>query len=440
MMMTTVKLNDHSAFELIGGLWKGERAPLMQGRVLRSTNFNGDGILDFGDVVELEVEARHAATKQLKDGDIVVERSGGGPKQPVGRVALFNAPDQQAYFSSNFTTTLRIRNHKILDPKYASLYLHALYLNGDTETLQRATTGIRNLDWSEYLNFEIPLLPIYKQKALGQLIGQVRTAYHNERKLLQALTELKQATMQQLFTRGLRGESQKETEIGLMPESWSVDSIGSHFNVVSGGTPSRGTTAYWMGGTIPWVKTTEVNYCVIKKTEEHITQAGLSDSAAKILPEGTLLLAMYGQGVTRGRVAMLGIEATCNQACAAITKKDDEVIPKYLYHFLTWRYSAIRELAHGGQQQNLNLDIVREMPIAYPNEPNVQQSVVEILDATDQKIALHKEKQAVLEELFRALLHKLMTGELSVNDLDLTALQDFARSNAAPATTEGSTP
>lgn len=438
--MTTVKLNDPSAFELIGGLWKGERAPLMQGRVLRSTNFNGDGILDFGDVVELEVEARHAATKQLKNGDIVVERSGGGPKQPVGRVALFNAPDQQAYFSSNFTTTLRIRNHEILDPEYASLYLHALYLNGDTETLQRATTGIRNLDWSEYLNFEIPLLPIDEQKALGNLIGKVRTAYHNEQKLLQALTELKQATMQQLFTRGLRGESQKETEIGLMPESWNFDPIGNHFSVVSGGTPSRANSSYWNGGTIPWVKTTEVNYCVIAQTEEHITPEGLAGSAAKLLPKGTLLLAMYGQGVTRGRVAILGIEATCNQACAAITKKDDALTTKFLYHFLTWRYTAIRELAHGGQQQNLNLDIVRDMPIAYPTRLEAQQQITETLDAIDAKIALHQKKQAVLEELFRTLLHKLMTGELSVNDLDLTAIQNFATSNVATATTEGSTP
>ena len=143
--------------------------------------------------------------------------------------------------------------------------------------------------------------------------------------------------MQNLFTRGPRGEEQKETEIGSVPESWVIESINGHFSVTSGGTPSRRTPMFWTSGTIPWVKTTEINYCVIQETEEHITQAGLDQSAAKLLPPETLLLAMYGQGVTRGRVAILGIEATCNQACAAINPHDDVVVdtklPLSLSHF-----------------------------------------------------------------------------------------------------------
>src|SRR5947199_90724 len=98
-----------------------------------------------------------------------------------------------------------------------------------------------------------------------------------------------------------------------LPEGWDVFPLGEHHAVGSGGTPSRSVHAFWNGGTIPWVKTTEVNYCVIRETEERITQAGLESSAAKLLPAGTLLMAMYGQGVTRGKVAILGVEAACNQ-------------------------------------------------------------------------------------------------------------------------------
>ena len=176
-----------------------------------------------------------------------------------------------------------------------------------------------------------------------------------------------------------------------------------------------------MGGTIPWVKTTEVDYCVIRKTEEYITRAGVEQSAAKVLPLGTLLLAMYGQGVTRGKVAILGIEATCNQACAAIYPNDCAVDSKYLYHFLIFRYESIRQLAHGGQQQNLNLEIVRNLPILIPPGKDSQGEVVDILDAIDRKIDLHRRKQAALDELFKALLHKLMTGEIRVGDLDFPA-------------------
>lgn len=236
------------------------------------------------------------------------------------------------------------------------------------------------------------------------------------------LQELKRATMRELFTRGLRGEPQKETEIGPVPASWGVDRLGVHHSVVSGGTPSRSNPAFWSGGTIPWVKTTEVDYCVIKETEEHITPLGLEQSAAKRLRAGTLLMAMYGQGVTRGKVAILGIEAACNQACAAITPKDDAILPRYLYHFLSWRYEAIRPLAHGGQQQNLNLEIVRELPVAYPQTQEEQEEIITILDALDRKIDLHLKKREVLEQLFKSLLHKLMTGEISVSDLDLSAL------------------
>lgn len=428
--MKQVPLNDEANFHLVSGLWKGARAPLKHAKVLRAKNFAGDGLLDFDDVIELDVEERYFPERQLARGDIVVERSGGGPNQPVGRVALFIPPDEFPYFSSNFTTALRIRDHATFDPDYVALYLHALYLDGGTTTLQRATTGIRNLDWHEYLHFEVPARPLDDQKRLVDLIGGVRKAYRIDDELIDVFAELKQTTMRELFSRGLRQEAQKESELGPIPQSWEVATTDKHFAVVSGGTPSRSNAAYWIGGTIPWVKTTEVNYSVITEAEEYITQAGLNGSAAKMLQPGTLLMAMYGQGVTRGKVAILGIEASCNQACAAITPTDDEVAPRYLYHYLTSRYDAIRSLAHGGQQQNLNLDIVRKIGIAVPPTIDEQQEIVEILDALDSKTDLHRRKRAVLDQLFKSLLHKLMTGEISVDDLDLGALPSIDGSAA----------
>lgn len=133
-------------------------------------------------------------------------------------------------------------------------------------------------------------------------------------------------------------------------------------------------------------------------------------------------MAMYGQGVTRGKVGILGIEASCNQACAAMIPVDDGVLPRYLYHYLTSRYEAIRSLAHGGQQQNLNLGIVRKIDVPVPSTTDEQQEIVDVLDALDRKIDLHRRKREVLDQLFKSLLHKLMTGEVSADDLDLSAL------------------
>jgi type I restriction enzyme, S subunit len=313
-----------------------------------------------------------------------------------------------------------IRAGADVDPWF--LYFALLY---SKPTLEDRATGstFASVNKATLHELEIPFAKRSEQAAIGMVLRHVVEKLGQEDFACQAALKLKRGAMTGLFLRGLRGEAQKETEIGLVPESWIVDDLGAHHAVVSGGTPSRGNPAFWTAGTIPWVKTTEVDYCTINDTEEHITPEGLESSAAKLLPVGTLLMAMYGQGVTRGKVAILGIEAACNQACAAITPKTDTVSPRYLYHFLSWQYEAIRALAHGGQQQNLNLEIVRGLPIAYPEAEDEQQEIVTVLDAIDRKIALHQKKRAVLEELFKSLLQKLMAGKIVIADLDFSPFE-----------------
>ena len=237
--------------------------------------------------------------------------------------------------------------------------------------------------------------------------------------------ELKRAAMLMFFTSGLHEEPSKDSEIGPVPDSWFVEPLGAHHTVATGATPSRGNPAYWTGGTIPWVKTTEIQYCSISETEERITHAALAECSVRLFHPGTLLLAMYGQGVTRGKIAILEIEATCNQACAAISPLDNAVDPRYLYHFLAYRYEEIRRLAHGGQQQNLNLDLVRSIPIAFPKDLKEQREIAAALDTIDSKIDLHNEKLTVLNELFTSLLFKVMTGAVQVDDIDASALTNL---------------
>jgi type I restriction enzyme S subunit len=269
---------------------------------------------------------------------------------------------------------------------------------------------------------EISIPPAEQQSDIAMVLKRLEDARSLQDKELKILDSLKLATMRALFTRGLRDERQRDSKIGCLPESWVVRPLGAQSSVISGGTPSRSNPAYWNGGTIPWVKTAEVDYSVIRDTHEHITEAGLDGSAAKLLSAGTVLLAMYGQGVTRGKVAILGIEAACNQACAAITTEHEILDSRYLYHFLASRYEAIRQLAHGGQQQNLNLDIVRDIPIAFPPDLDQQHEIVDVLDAVDRKIDFHQSKRAALDGLFKSLLHGFMTCGVLVTDLDLSSL------------------
>lgn len=127
-----------------------------------------------------------------------------------------------------------------------------------------------------------------------------------------------------------------------LPSTWTKTTIGKIASVSTGGTPSRKIADYW-GGEIPWVTTSLVDFNTITETEECITQLGVANSSAKVFPKGTLLMAMFGQGVTRGKVAMLGIDAAFNQACVAIVPRSD-VPSRFLYHNLAARYDEIRTL------------------------------------------------------------------------------------------------
>ena len=135
--------------------------------------------------------------------------------------------------------------------------------------------------------------------------------------------------------------------------------------VISGGTPSRDVSEYWKEGTIPWIKTTELHNNVITKSEEYITEKGLNNSSAKIVPAGTVLIAMYGQGKTRGMTAYSEIKACTNQACACILPSD-KINQKFLWYFFILSYDNLRDLAKGGNQPNLNGNMIKTYPILYP--------------------------------------------------------------------------
>jgi len=153
----------------------------------------------------------------------------------------------------------------------------------------------------------------------------------------------------------------------------------------SGGTPSRKIAAYF-GGSIPWVKTTEVRNGIVTTTEEHITEAGLNDSAAKLYPAGSLIVAMYGQGATRGRTAKLGMDAATNQACCVLHGFDQRLLPDYLWYYLMAEYPRLRELASGNNQPNLNAEMIANYEVPLPSL-EVQHTFVTTIEAARQRAA-----------------------------------------------------
>ena len=200
----------------------------------------------------------------------------------------------------------------------------------------------------------------------------------------------------------------KQTEIGMIPEDWKVTTIGDIASVSSGGTPSRTNLSYW-DGSIPWVTTTQIDFNIIADAEQFITQNGLKNSAAKLFPPGTLLMAMYGQGKTRGKVAILGIEATTNQACAAISLSE-RIEHSYIFHYLISQYESIRDLSNTGNQENLNGLIIKSIEVALPPKEE-QRAIATTLSDVDALIAALDKLIAKQRHLKTATMQQLLTGK-----------------------------
>ena len=200
----------------------------------------------------------------------------------------------------------------------------------------------------------------------------------------------------------------KQTEVGVIPIDWQVKRIGELALVGSGGTPSRKNPAYW-GGSIPWVTTSQIDFGSIESADQFISELGLENSAAKLLPKGTLLLALYGQGKTRGKVAVLGIEAATNQACASISLSSN-VSRDYVLHFLVSRYEALRNASNSGSQENLNAQIVKDFPVVCP-PPFEQRAIATALSDVDALLAKIDQLIAKKRDLKQAAMQQLLTGQ-----------------------------
>ncbi|MGU9937314.1 restriction endonuclease subunit S [Empedobacter brevis] len=193
-------------------------------------------------------------------------------------------------------------------------------------------------------------------------------------------------------------------------EEWETKKLGEVSSVSSGGTPSRANPLYW-NGDIPWISTTLIDFNFIEKSEEYITQEGLENSSAKLFPIGTLLMAMYGQGKTRGKVAILNIEATTNQACGAITTNKEVLNPFFAFQNLVKRYDEIRDLSNQGSQENLSGGIIKGIEITFPKLPE-QIKITSFLSLIDERIQTQNKMIEQLETLIKGLSEKIFSRKI----------------------------
>ena len=257
-----------------------------------------------------------------------------------------------------------------------------------------------------------------EQLAIGEVLRGTERALSQQGLLLAKANALKQAAMHELFTRGLRGEAQKKTEIGIVPASWAGLAISQLGPVVTGTTPPTRDPTSYDGGGVPFISPGDIEHgFAIAATAKFITASGLAVS--RPLPMGTTCVVCIGSTIGKVGRTTAAVSATNQQINAVIPSAG--YVASYLTHLLTFWSDQVRNAASPSPVPILSKGVFERIKIYTSLGLSEQQEIAAILDAIDRKIDLHQRKRAVLEELFKSLLHKLMTGEIAVADLDLSA-------------------
>lgn len=203
----------------------------------------------------------------------------------------------------------------------------------------------------------------------------------------------------------------KKTSLGVVPEEWEVKQLGDISNIFSGTTPSRENELFFNGGVIPWVKTTDLNNGYLTDTEERITEFALKSTTLKIFPKGTVLVAMYGGFNQIGRTAILGVNATINQALSALVPNNEKIAEYFLLNWLLFKVNKWRRYAASSRKDpNITKNDVLRFPIFVPPLAE-QRKIIEVLSICDKVIEKQIQLIEKIELRKKGLMQQLLTGK-----------------------------
>ena len=208
-------------------------------------------------------------------------------------------------------------------------------------------------DWDEHCDVMLPIPSITRQREIVAEYETLTRRIRINEQMIQHLEDTAQALYRKMFVDGIDKEN--------LPEGWRMGTIEEFCKEMkSGGTPSRSHNEYWDKKDYPWLKSGEVHNNIIVSVEEYISQVGLDNSSAKIIPQGSVTMAMYG--ATAAQVAYLDCDTTTNQACCNMlcNNKEDAA---YLFFHLLANQEEIKKLANGGAQENLSQELIAQQPI-----------------------------------------------------------------------------
>ncbi|WP_225839957.1 restriction endonuclease subunit S [Streptomyces sp. NK08204] len=354
----------------------------------------------------------------LRPGDLILEKSGGGEKQPVGMAVLFTGIDKAV--CSNFCA--RIKPSANVDSRFLTYVFAVAYGQGLTEAAIKQTTGIQNLDTAALFTSRWA----YPAQAEQRRIADFLDAHTAQIDRLRALTQRQIELVQERFGEQMRqwttGKSDEEieTRVPWMPRvnaGWGLSRIGYEFRTSSGTTPTSSRADYF-DGPYPWVNSSDIKDAPVLSSGKHVSAEALTDfSALKICRAGSLVVALYGQGTTKGRVGLLQMDAYLNQACCALTSLG-RVSEKFAFYWFRAHKEGIVAQAVGAGQPNLSQETIRQLKIPVP-DADTQHKIVTALSKKEEKLRTHssllQRRDTLLAECRQALITAAVTGQFDVS-------------------------
>ena len=355
-----------------------------------------DGSLNSGKSIYISKEKHDAMRKGIvRDNDILLVMRGNG----TGRSCIYTNKIKSSAARINSGLVIIRHDAEFTNVEYLHQLLQSPVIQKQFESFMFGSAQPQlTIQLLKKLKFLAAPLP--EQRKIAQILSTWDKAITTTERLLSNRQQQKNALMQRLLTG-------KQRFAGFEGE-WSQIFLGQVTDSFSGGTPSRSKSEYY-GGNIPWIKSGEVNDRFISNVEESITQLGLDNSSAKIVPSNSILVAMYG--ATAGKVAINLINAAVNQAVLAIVPKEN-ICLYFLFYFLEYQMDKTLRLVQGGQP-NLNAGIIKDILINLPCLAE-QQKIASVLSAADAEIATIQNQLDNLKLQKKALMQQLLTGKRRV--------------------------
>jgi type I restriction enzyme S subunit len=409
----------------VNGVWGDEPNGEDDMVVVRVADFDrSKGLAALGDSPTVRAIPESARNRRvLRPGDLLIEKSGGGEQQPVGNVVLFT--DDRPAVCSNFVARMPVTAD--CDSRFVGYVFRALYAEGRNVPHIKQTSGIQNLDSESYLN-EMAWLPARSEQErianfLDEQTARIDALIAEKERLAFSMKDIDEVTAFDMVTRGpatnVARKAYPEPWLREVPAHWSLSKLRHVATVGNGSTPKRDNESYWLGGQTPWLNSGSVNAARITEASDFVTDLARMECHLPMVRPGSTVVALTGQGKTRGAASLTEIETTINQHLAYVSLFDSRVSDEYLWVVMTGMYSVLRYLSDGEGSTKGALTCEQLNQLRVPIPPQDEQA--RIVEAYKQRtqatgvlavnVAEHIDR---LREYRFSLISAAVTGQLSL--------------------------